>query len=84
MPQDSPIRQLAFGDAKLVRELLVTFGDAFDDADTYTRAQPSYAYLDGLLRSDQFIALAALQSDAVIATKAGQLPAGGTKRPASR
>jgi aminoglycoside 3-N-acetyltransferase I len=68
MPQDSPItiRQLAFGDAKLVRELLVTFGDAFDDADTYTRAQPSDVYLDGSLRSDQFIALAALQGDAVI------------------
>jgi aminoglycoside 3-N-acetyltransferase I len=38
----------------------------FEDADTYTGAQPSAAYLENLLGSDHFIALAALQDDAVI------------------
>jgi aminoglycoside 3-N-acetyltransferase I len=60
------IRQLGSGDVELVRRLLVTFGQVFEDLDTYTRTQPSQAYLEELLRSDQFIALAALQDGAVI------------------
>jgi aminoglycoside 3-N-acetyltransferase I len=68
MSQVSPatIRQLTLGDVKLVRELLVTFGEVFEDADTYVGAQPNEAYLEGLLRSDHFIALAALQDDQVV------------------
>jgi aminoglycoside 3-N-acetyltransferase I len=60
------IRELGSGDVELVRGLLVMLGEAFEDVDTYTRAQPSQDYLKELLRSDHFIALAALQDGAVI------------------
>lgn len=67
MSHRSPfIRQLGSGDAALFRRLLDTFGEVFEDVETYTRAQPRAAYLEGLLRSDHFIALAALQDGAVI------------------
>jgi aminoglycoside 3-N-acetyltransferase I len=68
MSQDAPvvIRQLGSGDAEVVRRLLDTFGEVFEDMDTYTRAQPRAAYLEGLLCSDHFIALAALQDGVVI------------------
>ena len=51
----------------------------YADADTYTRAQPSDVYLDGLLRSDQFIALAALQGDAVIGGQRTDIPQGSSR-----
>ncbi len=60
------IRQLASGDVDLARELLATFGTAFEDVDTYTGAQPDTAYLERLLGSDHFIALAALLDNSVI------------------
>jgi aminoglycoside 3-N-acetyltransferase I len=68
MSHDAPfaIRQLGSGDINLFLELLTTFGDAFEDMETYTGAQPSAAYLTSLLRADHFIALAALQGDAVV------------------
>lgn len=68
MSHDSPviIRQLGSGDIEVFRRLLDTFGEVFEDVDTYSRAQPREAYLEGLLCSDHFIALAALQDGAVI------------------
>ena len=62
MSQDAPvvIRQLGSGDVEVVRRLLDTFGEVFEDMDTYTRAQPREGYLEGLPCSDHFIALAAL------------------------
>ena len=60
------VRQLAAGDADLVRELLDVFAAAFEEEDTYTGAQPTNEYLDGLLRSDSFIALVAVQAGAVV------------------
>lgn len=68
MAQASPvaIRQLAPGDLELVRRLLVTFGEVFGDADSYTRAPPSDTYLENLLRSEPFLALVALRDGAVI------------------
>ena len=68
MPQTTPfnIRQLSAGDVDLLRGLLATFGEAFEDPDTYVGAPPRTAYLEELLGGDQFIALAALQHDAVI------------------
>ena len=61
MSQDAPvvIRQLGSGDVEVVRRLLDTFGEVFEDMDTYTRAQPREGYLEGLPCSDHFIALAA-------------------------
>lgn len=60
------IRELKADDTDLFRELLAVMGRAFDEMDTYTRAQPRTAYLRKLLDSDRFIALAALQGQTVI------------------
>jgi len=60
------IRQLTADDGAMMHALLATFGDAFDDADTYGKARPSAAYLGRLLGSDDFIALAAVQDERVI------------------
>lgn len=60
------IRQLGSGDTALMRELLAVFGEAFEDTDTYTGAQPGDAYFEGLLAGDTFIALAALQAGKVV------------------
>jgi aminoglycoside 3-N-acetyltransferase I len=62
----SGIRRLAGQDAALMEELLRTFGEAFDEVETYSRARPSKAYLERLLGSDEFIALAALKDGAVV------------------
>ena len=59
-------RQLAPGDLGLFRELLAVFGRAFEDEETYLGAPPGDGYLEGLLRSDSFIALAALRAGAVV------------------
>ncbi len=46
--------------------MLAMMGDAFDQIDVYTGAQPSDGYIDGLLASDTFIALVATDGDAII------------------
>jgi Acetyltransferases len=46
--------------------LLRTFGEAFNDIDTYTANRPSEDYLKRLLGGDSFIALVALKSDVVV------------------
>ncbi|MBD1842695.1 AAC(3)-I family aminoglycoside N-acetyltransferase [Cyanobacteria bacterium FACHB-63] len=46
--------------------LLLTFGEAFDDVETYSGNRPSAAYLERLLSSDSFIAIAALQDSEVV------------------
>lgn len=68
MPQSTPFvfRTLIADDIDLFRELLAVFGQAFDELDTYTSAQPGTAYLRKLLGGDQFIALVALNGDIVI------------------
>lgn len=49
-----------------MRALLDVFGEAFDDAVTYCGAQPRTTYLERLLASEGFIALAAVESDEVV------------------
>jgi aminoglycoside 3-N-acetyltransferase I len=68
MSRDAPftVRQLGPGDITLFLELLTMFGEAFEEMETYAGAQPSEAYLTNLFRGDQFIALAALQGEAVV------------------
>lgn len=68
MTDDAPhtVRRLMAGDVDVFRELLVVFGHAFEDSDTYSGAQPRDAYLEDLLGSDHFIALVALRDDAVV------------------
>ncbi|MES1167932.1 MAG: AAC(3)-I family aminoglycoside N-acetyltransferase [Oleiharenicola lentus] len=47
--------------------MLTVFGEAFEDVETYNGARPAATYLEHLLGSDTFIALAALKGGAVVA-----------------
>ena len=60
------IRQLSANDLALMEDLLATFGEAFDEVDTYSSSRPSNDYLKRLLSSDYFIALAALKNGLVV------------------
>lgn len=60
------IRQLFANDLALVESLLDTFGEAFNEVDTYGSSRPSHTYLKRLLSSDYFIALAALKKGSVV------------------
>lgn len=68
MPQGAPfvVRKLGCEDIGLFRTLLAVMGEAFDERDTYTHAQPDTGYLRRLLGGEHFIALAALEEGAVI------------------
>ncbi len=65
-PPDLSIRRLTRDDQAPMRALLATFGEAFEEADTYGGNQPSESYLQRLLDSDYFIALAALKDSEVV------------------
>ena len=60
------VRTLGPADGELMRAMLALFGKAFQDVPTYSGAQPSTAYLERLLASDSFIALAASRGNEVI------------------
>ncbi len=60
------IRHLMPDDITLMEALLATFGEAFNDVDTYTGNRPSVDYLRRLLSGDSFIALAALKNGDVV------------------
>src|SRR5438105_10615418 len=60
------ICQLTRDDVALIKAMLTMFGEAFDEIDTYTKAVPSAAYLQRLLDSRPFIALAALKDSTVV------------------
>jgi aminoglycoside 3-N-acetyltransferase I len=60
------VRSLGSGDVELLKALLGVFGEAFDDAETYCSAQPGLTYMQRLLGSECFIALAALEGDEVV------------------
>lgn len=60
------VHQLDPSDVPLMKALLTTFGEAFDDLKTYTENPPSEGYLRRLLSGDSFIALAALKNDEVV------------------
>ena len=60
------IQQLLSADIELMEAVSTMFGEAFDDPDSYTSRRPSREYLEKLLRGDSFIALAALDGNAVI------------------
>jgi aminoglycoside 3-N-acetyltransferase I len=60
------VRALGPGDLPAMRNMLAMFGEAFDEVTTYSAAQPGAAYLESLLASDSFIALAAQCGDAVV------------------
>lgn len=56
------IQQLSEADVEMLRALLHVFGNAFDEVETYSSAQPEAEYLQRLLGKDHFIALVALIS----------------------
>jgi aminoglycoside 3-N-acetyltransferase I len=60
------VRLLTSNDITLMKAMLTTFGEAFEEEQTYRGAQPSVAYLERLLGNDTFIALAALRGGEVI------------------
>jgi aminoglycoside 3-N-acetyltransferase I len=67
MPSSSfTIRELGPGDVGLMEAMTKTLGEAFDDAATYGGAPPDHAYLERLLGSKCFIALAALEGVDVV------------------
>ena len=63
---DVNIRQLTPDDVTSMEALLTTFGEAFDEKETYGGNRPTAAYLRGLLASDYFIALTASKSGMVV------------------
>ncbi|MGL4400363.1 MAG: AAC(3)-I family aminoglycoside N-acetyltransferase [Luteolibacter sp.] len=66
-PSNFSICRLTPKDVPQLEGMLTTFGEAFDDVRTYSCARPSARYLEGLLGSDSFIAIAALECDEVVA-----------------
>ena len=60
------VRQLNAADIFPFRQLLAVMGQAFNDPAAYTQSQPEDAWLRRLLGSEHFIALAALDNDAIV------------------
>lgn len=60
------IKQLSANDLNEMRSMLDMFGMAFNEPDTYSKAQPDDAYLRKLLSSEHFIALAAIKDGQVV------------------
>jgi aminoglycoside 3-N-acetyltransferase I len=60
------IQRLSRGDTDLLRGLLSMFGEAFEEVETYTGRQPRADYLQRLLGSEAFIALAAVKDGQVV------------------
>jgi aminoglycoside 3-N-acetyltransferase I len=65
-PTSFSVRQLLPDDAAFMEAMLTTFGDAFEEIETYCARRPGRAYLERLLRSDSFIALAAFKNGSVV------------------
>ncbi|MFA6115039.1 MAG: AAC(3)-I family aminoglycoside N-acetyltransferase [Sphingomonas sp.] len=63
---DHTIHRLAPDDLALMDALLDTFGEAFEDTESYDSKRPSPAYLRRLLGSEHFFALAAVRDGAVV------------------
>ena len=65
------VRVLGAQDVATARAMLGMFGRAFDDEQTYGGKQPDDRYLQRLLESDTFVAIAALAGARVIGGLAG-------------
>lgn len=60
------IQHLAADDLALMEALLTTFGEAFEEVETYCSKRPRAAYLQQLLGSNSFIALVAMKNGEVV------------------
>jgi aminoglycoside 3-N-acetyltransferase I len=65
------VRTLTSEDTETMRAMLAMFGNAFEEPETYTARQPGDEYLESLLASDTFVAVAALSGELVIGGIAG-------------
>lgn len=63
---DYRIHQITQHEPALMDGLLKAFSEAFDDMDTYLGNRPSAEYMNRLLETDYFIALAALKGTEVV------------------
>lgn len=71
MKPGTEVRALAPQDLPVMRQVLALFGTVFNEPHTYAQAQPDDAYLAGLLGSDGFVTLAALEQGRVVGALAG-------------
>lgn len=60
------IQTLSGNDIDVMRQMLAMFGDAFGERATYTASQPSDAYLEELLSSGTFVAVAGMSGPNVV------------------
>lgn len=60
------VRRLGPSDIAAMRAMLDLFGREFDDVPTYSHRQPDDAYLARLLAGDGFVAIAAMDGEAVV------------------
>ena len=60
------VQRLMPDDAGLMQSMLGMFAEAFEDTENYSAARPGASYIARLLKSGQFIALAAMEDDAVV------------------
>ena len=60
------IQQILPDNIALMEALLTTFGEAFNEVETYGKNRPSADYLQQLLKNDYFIAIAALKAGEVV------------------
>jgi aminoglycoside 3-N-acetyltransferase I len=60
------IRHLTADDVPLMVALLATFGEVFNEVETYTAKRPGTGYLRELLAGESFIALVALKNGEVV------------------
>lgn len=68
---DCRIVRLGAADVAVMKRVLRLLGEAFDEMSVYQDALPSECYLQNLLGSDTFLAMAALRDDTVIGGLAG-------------
>jgi aminoglycoside 3-N-acetyltransferase I len=60
------VRALAAADVDLMRALLTTFAEAFDESATYNEAPPDAGYLERLLGSENIMVLTELKDGQVV------------------
>jgi aminoglycoside 3-N-acetyltransferase I len=70
-PNRGSIRRLGPADLARMDAMLSMFGAAFEDMATYRGRPPSAAYLQRMLGSESFVALAALKGEDVVGGLAG-------------
>ncbi|MGH8242078.1 MAG: AAC(3)-I family aminoglycoside N-acetyltransferase [Steroidobacteraceae bacterium] len=59
-------RTLGFGEVTELRQILAVFAEAFQDEPTYLSKQPTDEYLNRLLASDSFVAIAGYSGESVV------------------